>query len=221
MRLLLIEEDARHCARIRERLNAWRPQAQLIVHSPVRAGALAPEFLAQGFDAVLLADEWPGGRGLSWARELAGRAGFAPLVLLCGGSDPTVARDAIALGAYALHRDELERDAFTHVLTAAERRQAYARAVWRTSHAGRETQRFGDAFIRGYRCIRRLATGATTDLYVGESEARRYPGGAQGGTRPPGRADAARSMPSGASCRSTRSYSASTAPRWCVSTIWV
>jgi serine/threonine protein kinase len=43
--------------------------------------------------------------------------------------------------------------------------------VWRTSHAGRETQRFGDAFIRGYRCIRRLATGATTDLYVGESEA--------------------------------------------------
>src|SRR5690348_11862602 len=53
---------------------------------------------------------------------------------------------------------------------AAARRQAYARAVWRTSHAGRETQRFGDAFIRGYRCIRRLATGATTDLYVGESE---------------------------------------------------
>jgi serine/threonine protein kinase len=170
MRLLLIEEDAQHCARIRERLAAWRPQAQLVVHSPLRAGALAPEFLAQGFDAVLLAEEWPGGRGLAWARELTARAGFAPIVLLCAGADPTVARDAIALGAYALSRDELERDAFTHVLTAAERRQAYARAVWRTSHAGRETQRFGDAFIRGYRCIRRLATGATTDLYVGESE---------------------------------------------------
>jgi serine/threonine protein kinase len=170
MRLLLIEEDAQHCARIRERLAAWRPQAQLVVHSPLRSGALAPEFLAQGFDAVLLAEEWPGGHGLAWARELSARAGFAPIVLLCAGADPTVARDAIALGAYALSRDELERDAFTHVLTAAERRQAYARAVWRTSHAGRETQRFGDAFIRGYRCIRRLATGATTDLYVGESE---------------------------------------------------
>ena len=82
MRLLLIEEDARRCAHIRERLAAWRPQAQLVVHSPVAQGALAPEFLAQGFDAVLLADEWPGGRGLAWARELAGRAGFAPLVLL-------------------------------------------------------------------------------------------------------------------------------------------
>ena len=56
------------------------------------------------------------------------------------------------------------------MLTAAEGRQAHARAVWRTSRAGRETQRFGDAFIRGYRCIRRLAAGPMTDLFVGESE---------------------------------------------------
>jgi len=42
--------------------------------------------------------------------------------------------------------------------------------VWRTSRAGRETQRFGEAFIRGYRCIRRLAAGPMSDLFVGESE---------------------------------------------------
>ena len=41
MRLLLIEEDAHRCAHIRQRLAAWRPQAQLVVHSPVLAGALA------------------------------------------------------------------------------------------------------------------------------------------------------------------------------------
>jgi eukaryotic-like serine/threonine-protein kinase len=169
MRLLLIEEDARRCAHIRERLAAWRPQAQLIVHSPVSQGALAPEFLAQGFDAVLLAEVWPGGRGLNWARELASRAGFAPLVLLCG-ADRSAARDAAALGAYTLSHDELDRDTFAQVLAAAERRQAYARAVWRTSGAGRETQRFGDAFIRGYRCIRRLAAGPMSDLFVAESE---------------------------------------------------
>ena len=169
MRLLLIEEDARRCAHIRQRLASWRPQAQLIVHSPVSQGALAPEFLAQGFDAVLLAEVWPGGRGLNWARELASRAGFAPLVLLCG-ADRSAARDAAALGAYCLSHDELDQDAFAQVLAAAERRQAYARAVWRTSRAGRETQRFGDAFIRGYRCIRRLAAGPMSDLFVGESE---------------------------------------------------
>jgi serine/threonine protein kinase len=170
MRVLLIEEDARRCAHIRQRLAAWRPQAQLVVHSPLSQGPLAAEFLAQGFDAVLLADEWPGGRGLPWARELAGRAGFAPLVLLCETTDVAIARDAAALGAFAVSRDDLDRDAFTQVLTAAERRQAHARALWRSSRAGRETQRFGDAFIRDYRCIRRLASGATSDLYVGESE---------------------------------------------------
>ncbi|HEY0766595.1 MAG TPA: protein kinase [Steroidobacteraceae bacterium] len=169
MRLLLIEEDARRCAHIQQRLASWRPQAQLIVHNPVSQGALAPEFLAQGFDAVLLADTWPGGRGLSWVRELASRAGFAPLVLLCG-ADQSAARDAVALGAYTLSEEELDCDTFAQVLAAAERRQAYARAVWRTSRAGRETQRFGDAFIRGYRCIRRLAAGPMTDLFVGESE---------------------------------------------------
>ena len=170
MRLLLIEEDARRSAHIRQRLASWRPHAQLVVHRPVSQGALASEFLAQGFDAVLLADEWPGGRGLNWARELATRAGFAPIVLLCEGADPTVARDAAALGAFTVSRQDLDREAFAHVLAAAERRQAHARAIWHSSRAGRETQRFGDAFIRGYRCIRRLSTGATTDLYVGESE---------------------------------------------------
>jgi eukaryotic-like serine/threonine-protein kinase len=169
MRLLLIEEDARRCAQIRARLASWRPQAQLIVHSPVTHGTLAPDFLAQGFDAVLLADAWPGGRGLNWARELASRAGFAPLVVLTG-SDHASARDAAALGAYTVNHAELEHEAFIEVLAAAERRQAHARAVWRTSHAGRETQRFGDAFIRGYRCIRRLCTGPMTDLFVAESE---------------------------------------------------
>jgi serine/threonine protein kinase len=169
MRLLLIEEDARRCAHIRQRLASWRPQAQLIVHSPVSQGALAPEFLAQGFDAVLLAEVWPGGRGLNWARELASRAGFAPLVLLCD-ADRSAARDAAALGAYTLSHEELDQEAFGQVLAAAERRQAYARAVWRSSRAGRETQRFGDAFIRGYRCIRRLAAGPMSDLFVGESE---------------------------------------------------
>ncbi len=170
MRVLLIDEDARRCTQIRERLTAWRAEASLTVHSPVSQGALAPEFLAQGYDAVLLADEWPGGQGLIWARELAGRAGFAPLVLLGKCADPAVAGETAALGFWSLSGAELEGDEFQRVLAAAERRAAHARAMWRSSSAGRESQRFGDAFIRGYRRIRRLASGPLTDLYVGESE---------------------------------------------------
>jgi eukaryotic-like serine/threonine-protein kinase len=170
VRLLLIEEDARRCEHIQQRLVCWRPHAELVIHRPVSQGALASEFLAQGFDAVLLADEWPGGRGLTWARELSGRAGFAPIVLLCQRADSSVAREAGAIGAFTVSCEDLDREAFAHVLAAAERRQAHARAIWRTSRAGRDTQRFGDAFVRGYRRIRRLAKGATSDLYVAESE---------------------------------------------------
>jgi serine/threonine protein kinase len=91
-------------------------------------------------------------------------------VLLCEGRDDSLARELSALGAFSVSHEDLDREAFTQVLTAAERRQSHARAIWRSSPAGRETQRFGDAFIRGYRCIRRLAAGVTSDLYVGESE---------------------------------------------------
>jgi serine/threonine protein kinase len=170
MRVLLIEEDARRCAQIRARLVSWRPHARLTVHSPVTQGELAPEFLAQGYDAVLLAEQWPGGRGLAWARELAGRSGFAPIVLLRRSADSAAASDAAALGAWTVSGEQLDGEEFTRVLAAAEQRQAYARAVWRASSAGREAQRFGDAFIRGYRRIRRLAASPLTDLYVGESE---------------------------------------------------
>jgi len=170
VRLLLIEEDAHRCAHILQRLVSWRPNAEMVVHRPVSQGALAREFLAQGFDVVLLADEWPCGRGLTWARELSGRAGFAPIVLLCQQSDASIAREAGALGAFTVSSEDLERERFAHVLAAAERRQAHARAIWRTSRAGRETQRFGDAFIRGFRRIRRLSAGTTSDLYVAESE---------------------------------------------------
>jgi eukaryotic-like serine/threonine-protein kinase len=170
MRLLLIEEDAERCAHIRQRLVTWRPRAELVVHDPVTRGALEPEFLAQGFDAVLLADKWRGGSGVVWARELAGRPGFAPLVLLSRTADAALARDAAAIGAWSVCGDDLEHEAFAQVLAAVERHQVHARAVWRTSEAGREAQRFGDAFIRDYRRIRRLSSHATTDLYVAESE---------------------------------------------------
>src|SRR6185312_1446184 len=169
MRLLLIEQDKRRCAQLRQQLASWRPEAELVVRDPVVEGQLPPEFLAQGFDAVLLAEAWSGGSGLGWAKELAARVGFAPLVLL--SRLDAVAYEAIPLGVQVVDRDEPGPARLFDVLIAAQQRQAFARAVWRTSAVGRDTQRFGGAFIRGYRHIRRIATGTVSDLYLGESEA--------------------------------------------------
>ena len=169
MRLLLIEEDQGRRADLRQWLASWRPEAELVVRDPVTQGPLPSEFLAQGFDAVLLAGQWSGGDGLAWAKELAGRTGFAPLVLLNDG-DPA-AHEVIPLGVQVVGRDGLAQGRLSDVLAAAEQRQTFVRAVWRTSVAGRDAQRFGGAFIRGYRHIRRIASGTISDLYLGESEA--------------------------------------------------
>ena len=78
MRLLLIEDDAAQCEIIQHRLTSRTPDAQIVVRNPDLHGPLAPEFLAQGFDAVLLGD----GRGLDELRDLTGRAGFAPVIFI-------------------------------------------------------------------------------------------------------------------------------------------
>ena len=111
------------------------------------------------------ADAGSAGRA-SWPRAPALR----PSCCCAADSDPAVARDAVALGAFTVQpRGPRVRG----VHARAGRRRAAPGACARPvalEPAGRETQRFGDAFVRGYRCIRRLASGATTDLYLGESE---------------------------------------------------
>jgi eukaryotic-like serine/threonine-protein kinase len=171
MRLLLIEDDTARCAMIQHRLASWKPEVQVEVRKPGVHGPLAPEFLAQGFDVVLLASEWPGGRGLDWLKDLTARVGFAPLVFMSAQADDSDAREAAEHGAHAvIGLDEIGTDRFFRVLDDAEWKQSRARQKWRTGTVGRDAQRFGSAFIRGYRCIRRLAGGAVSDLYLAESE---------------------------------------------------
>jgi serine/threonine protein kinase/CheY-like chemotaxis protein len=171
MRLLMIEDDARYCALMRHHLTCRWPDAELVVSSPVLHGMPAPEFLAQGFDAVLLACEWPGGRGIDWLRDFTSRTGFAPVIYLSEQHDDADAHLARSLGAHAvLCRSKIEHDRLLDALGRASIMQAQARAIRRTSQDALEMQRFGGAFIRGYRRIRRLAGGPVSDLYLAESE---------------------------------------------------
>lgn len=168
MRLLLIEDDAAQCEIIQQRVTSRKPEAQIVVRRPDLEGSLAPEFLAQGFDAVLFGHC----RGLDELRDLTARAGFAPIIFITLRADHMDAAEALEIGAHAaVGRDELDTDKFIHAIEDAEWVQSRARTKWRTTAVGRDTQRFGSAFIRGYRCIRRIAAGPVSDLYLGESEA--------------------------------------------------
>jgi serine/threonine protein kinase len=167
MRLLLIEDDAAQCEIIQHRLTSRKPDAQLVVRNPGLHGPLAPEFLAQGFDAVLIGHS----RGLGELRDVTNRAGFAPVIFIAVDAGHVDSSEALEIGAHAaIGRDEIDTERFFQILEDAEWVQSRARTKWRTSPAGRDTQRFGSAFIRGYRCVRRIATGPVSDLYLAESE---------------------------------------------------
>jgi DNA-binding NarL/FixJ family response regulator/tRNA A-37 threonylcarbamoyl transferase component Bud32 len=171
MRLLLIDDDPRYRALVQHHVACEWAQAEVIAHDPCSQGDLPPEFLAQGFDAVLLDHEWPEGRGLDWLQQLTARRGFAPIVFLTEEPDDVAGKRAIDLGAHAsLCKTKLSHDQLISAVKRASEKQLRARAYWRTSTAGLEAQRFSGARIPGYRCVRRLSSGVISDLYLAESE---------------------------------------------------
>src|SRR5262245_25894321 len=171
MRVLMIEDDARYCALVRHHLTCRWPDAELTVSSPVSHPIPAPEYVAQGFDAVLVSYEWPGGRGIEWVKDFVARPRFAPVIFLSEQNDDAEARAAMAAGAHgAFGKAKIDHNRLLDSLSTAFGRQMQARADWRTSSEAKELQRFGEAFIRGYRRIRRLAAGPVSELYLAESE---------------------------------------------------
>ncbi len=170
MRLLLIDEDPRYRALLRHHLTCEWPDADIVIHNPVVQGSLPPDFLAQGYDAVLIDEAWPGGDGLDWLRGLAGRGGFAPLIFLTAGSDAGLIANARAAGAGAvIQTAKIGHDALIEAVRAAALRQERTQADWRSGPGARAAQTFGGVYVPGYRCARRLASGSVSDLYLAES----------------------------------------------------
>ena len=171
MRLLLIDHDARFRSLIRHHVSCEWPGARFTSHHPVSSGPLPPEFLAQGFDAVLLGHAWPGGEGLAWLQDFAARPGFAPVIFMPERTDDDPARRARVFGAFGVvSRQRVDHAEFMDLLREASRTQQRALADWRVSAAGTESRRFGAVRIPGYRCVRRLAGGSVSQLFLAESE---------------------------------------------------
>jgi tRNA A-37 threonylcarbamoyl transferase component Bud32/DNA-binding response OmpR family regulator len=171
MRLLYIEEDPKSRARIRHHLSCRWPDIELSAWAPLQRGSVPPEFLAQGYDAVLLAQSWPGGDGLEWLRELTTRPGFAPVIFLADRDEPQVREAATAWSAFAvLAKERIAHEALLDAVERAGQQHRRQLADWRVSPEAEESRRFGDARIPGYRRARLLARGSVSQLYIAESE---------------------------------------------------
>jgi eukaryotic-like serine/threonine-protein kinase len=170
-RVLFIGDDARYAALVQHHLGCAWPEAQMLKRPGHAQSALGPEFLAQGFEAVLVDQTCRDGRGGQWASELAARPGFAPVILLAAGIDERATRDACSTGASAVvGHPRIDHVGLLAAVEGAAQRQRAAVAAWRASPAAVGVERFGGATLPGYRQIRQLATGSVCDLYLAESD---------------------------------------------------
>ena len=171
MRLLVIEQDPGVQALIRHHASCRWPAVETMAYAPLERGTIPPEFLAQGYDAVLLSQSWSGAEGMEWLRDLANRSGFAPVIFMLDREDARLRDAASGWGAFAVVCKQ--RFAHAELIGAIERashRHRLAMAEWRVSEEARESHRFGDAHIPGYRRARLLARGSVSQLYIAESE---------------------------------------------------
>ncbi len=148
----------------------WR-DALPAEYEPATRGRLQPGFTGSAYDVVLLDHEVQEGRGLEWLEDLSERAQFPPIVYFgphCEG--PISIRAAQSGAAHVLARLDFEHSQFATVMRAAlaKRRNVLAHAS-RTALEPRPDDCFGSVRIRGHRCLRRLAVGGSSSVFLAES----------------------------------------------------
>jgi serine/threonine protein kinase len=171
MRLLLVEEDPKVRALLRHHLSCKWPEVQISSHPPLQRGPLPPEFLAQGYDAVLLSGPTDEDDSIAALHDLTSRAGFAPVIFMLGREQPSLRERAMEAGAYGVVvKSRIDHERFLALLEAAGRVHRRELADWRISSDALDSRRFGEARIPEYRRARLLARGSVSQLYVAESE---------------------------------------------------
>ena len=148
------------------------PEALPAEYEPASRGRLQPGFTGAAYDVVLLDHEVQGGRGVEWLEDLSERPDFPPIVLFGEvGEGPGLERTRKAGASHVLARGEFEHAE----LVALLRRMLASRhnVLADTSRAAREPHapdRFGSVRVRGHRCLRRLAVGGSSSVFLAEHE---------------------------------------------------
>ena len=139
-------------------------------YEPATRGRLQPAFTGSAYHAVLLDHEVQGGRGLEWLEDLAERPDFPSILYFATSLEPPFPERAMASGASHV----LARAEFEHAELVGALRTVIARSrsvLAETSRAARQQpapDRFGSVRIRGHRCIRRIAVGGSSSVFLAE-----------------------------------------------------
>jgi len=171
LRALIVSDRADYRQQLAHHITLeWR-DALPAEYEPATRGRLPAGFTGVAYDVVLLDHEVQDSRGLEWLEDLADRPGFPPIVYFAPGGAGAVADKARSVGALAaLTRTDFEHADLCGALQTAlaSRRNVLAE----TSRAALEQcppDRFGSVRICGHRCLRRLAVGGSSSVFLAES----------------------------------------------------
>lgn len=171
LRVLVIDSNADYRRLFGHHIASEWHDALIVEHDPLSQGNLPREFTAAGFDVVILDSAAGSDGGLEWLRDFKRRPGFPPVIFVASGGDEMLAAHAIKSGAaeyFPKHR--IRHQTFVQAVreAARERKQQLARQV-RTGARDKASQ-FGAVKIRGMRCVRQLAVGGVSSVFLAESE---------------------------------------------------
>jgi len=170
LKVLIISDQPEYRQLLAHHVTLEWPEALPAEYEPARRGRLQPVFTGAAYDAVLLDHGIQDGRGLEWLEDLAGRPDFPPIILF---ADALTERERARAAAAA---QVLARSEFEHGELVASLRDAVAHrhnVLAETSRAAREPpapDRFGSVRIRGHRCLRRLAAGGSSSVFLAEHQ---------------------------------------------------
>lgn len=171
IRILLIDDDPAYRALFRHHITTEWPDATINEHDPLKAGRLAPEFTAAGYDAVLLDHTLGAESGLDWMQELSARPGFPPILYLGPSSEEADVLPALRAGAEAfISKVKVDHRRLIGALSEAARKRKRQLALTRGTQEALQAYRFGNVTIRGQRFIRAIASGPISSVYLAESE---------------------------------------------------
>jgi len=165
-RRVLILTDQTDLGRVIEHhVSILWPDGTCRVHAPLVSGRLHSAFTAAGYDVVILDERVERGLGLDWFENLRCRPIFPPVVFLAEHDDPELADQLLRRGAAGvLVRERIDHDQLTAVLNGALARRGERLASAANAPAGIAVS------VPGYRCVRTLARGSTSTVYLAESE---------------------------------------------------
>jgi DNA-binding NarL/FixJ family response regulator len=172
LKVLIISDRPEYRQLLAHHVTLEWPEALPAEYEPASRGRLQSAFTGATYDVVLLDHEVQGGRGVEWLEDLSERPDFPPIVLFGEVAEgPGLERTRKAGASHVLARGEFEHAELVALLrrVLAGRHNVLAD----TSRAAREPpapDRFGSVRVRGHRCLRRLAVGGSSSVFLAEHE---------------------------------------------------